>query len=123
MWHGNPANPQIGRRAGESRTGGSTERRIQAIRRHARSGAERNRRTSLRGKCGTEIRQTLRSDAAQAKAEQAAQLNVAFKLFEDMPEVVLNEIEERRSAENVARKSGKPSDRTPRRRKQNRRLN
>ena len=44
-------------------------------------------------------------ESAQAKAEQAQQLNVVYKLFEDMPEVVLNEIEDRRIAENAVRKN------------------
>ncbi|HEY4260710.1 MAG TPA: hypothetical protein VGM98_11145, partial [Schlesneria sp.] len=41
-------------------------------------------------------------DAAQAKVEQAAEMNVAYKLFEDMPEVVMNEIAARRAAEGIA---------------------
>ena len=41
-------------------------------------------------------------DSAKKKAEQAQELRVAFKLWEDMPEVVLNDIEERRSVDNVA---------------------
>ncbi|MFO1041329.1 MAG: hypothetical protein U0941_06050 [Planctomycetaceae bacterium] len=41
-------------------------------------------------------------DGAQAKAEQAAQLNVAYKLFEDMPELVLSEVAANRAAANVA---------------------
>lgn len=47
-----------------------------------------------------------RFDAAKKKVEQAQELRVAFKLWEDMPEVVLNDIEERR-AENVAQGPGK----------------
>ena len=41
-------------------------------------------------------------DGAQAKAEQAGQLNVAYKLFEDMPELVLNEVAARRASEGLA---------------------
>lgn len=41
-------------------------------------------------------------DAAQAKVEQAAEMNVAYKLFEDMPEVVMTEIAARRAAEGIA---------------------
>ena len=41
-------------------------------------------------------------DAAQAKAEQAAQLNVTYKLFEDMPELVLSEVAANRAAANIA---------------------
>lgn len=47
-------------------------------------------------------------DAAQAKAEQAAQLNVAYKLFEDMPELVLSEVAANRAAANVA--EAKPAE-------------
>ena len=39
---------------------------------------------------------------AQAKAEEANRLNVAYKLFDDLPEVVLNEVAARRAAENIA---------------------
>ena len=52
-------------------------------------------------------------ESAQAKAEEAQQLNVAFKLFEDMPEIVLNEIEDRRATENVARHRRKPAESQP----------
>ena len=45
-------------------------------------------------------------EAAQAKAEQAQQLKVTYSLWEDMPEVVMNEIEERRSVEGAARQRG-----------------
>ncbi len=48
-------------------------------------------------------------DAAQANAERAQQMRVAFKLFEDVPEVILNEIEDRRATENVARQGNAPS--------------
>lgn len=41
-------------------------------------------------------------EAAQAKAEQAEKMNVAFGLFEDMPEVVMNDIAARRAAEGIA---------------------
>jgi hypothetical protein len=44
-------------------------------------------------------------DAAQTKAEQAAQLNVAYKLFEDMPEIILSEIAARRASEGIAQNS------------------
>ena len=46
-------------------------------------------------------------ETAQAKAEQAEQLNVVYKLFEDMPDVVLNEIAARRASQNIARKDSK----------------
>lgn len=45
-------------------------------------------------------------DGAQSKAEQAAQLNVAYKLFEDMPELVLNEVAARRASEGLAQTGG-----------------
>ena len=41
-------------------------------------------------------------EAAQSKAEQAAQLNVAYGLFEDMPELVLNDVAARRASEGIA---------------------
>lgn len=41
-------------------------------------------------------------DGAQAKAEQAEQLNVAYKLFDDMPEVILSDIAARRASEGIA---------------------
>jgi len=41
-------------------------------------------------------------DGAQAKAEQAEKLNVAFGLFEDMPEIVLNDVAARRASEGIA---------------------
>ena len=46
-------------------------------------------------------------ETAQAKAEQAERLNVVYKLFEDMPDVVLNEIAARRASQNIARKDSK----------------
>ena len=46
-------------------------------------------------------------ETAQAKAEQAERLNVVYKLFEDMPDVVLNEIAARRASQNIARKDDK----------------
>jgi general secretion pathway protein D len=49
-------------------------------------------------------------DAAQSKAEEAAQINVAYKLFEDMPELVLTDIAARRAAENVAQGDGPNRD-------------
>ena len=46
-------------------------------------------------------------ETAQAKAEQAERLNVVYKLFEDMPDVVLNEVAARRASQNLARKDSK----------------
>ena len=48
-------------------------------------------------------------DGAQAKAEQAGQLNVAYKLFEDMPELVLNEVAARRVTEGLAQNAVVPN--------------
>ena len=50
-------------------------------------------------------------DGAQAKAEQAGQLNVAYKLFEDMPELVLNEVAARRASEGLAQNGAAPPTR------------
>ena len=41
-------------------------------------------------------------DAAQEKAQQAQKLEVAYKLFDDLPEVVLNDIAAHRAASNIA---------------------
>lgn len=41
-------------------------------------------------------------DSAQARAEQAAELNVAYEIFDDLPEVLLTEIAARRAAEGIA---------------------
>ena len=48
-------------------------------------------------------------DGAQSKAEQAGQLNVAYKLFEDMPELVLNEVAARRASEGLAKNAAAPT--------------
>lgn len=51
-------------------------------------------------------------DGAQAKADEAGKLNVAYALFDDMPELVLNDIAARRASEGIAQ--AKPAaDTTP----------
>jgi general secretion pathway protein D len=48
--------------------------------------------------------------AAQDKATQAQQMNVAYKLFEDRPEMLLNDIAAAMAAANVAQAEGIPGD-------------
>jgi general secretion pathway protein D len=49
---------------------------------------------------------------AQEKAQQAQQLSVAYKLFEDRPELVMNDIAAFQAASNIAQKSASPTKAT-----------
>ena len=62
----------------------------------------------LANKLMTQARKALEAgdlDTAQAKAEEADRLNVTYKLFEDLPEIVLNDVAARRASENIASKA------------------
>lgn len=49
-------------------------------------------------------------EGAKAKAEQAAKLNVSYKLFEDRPELVLNDVTAAMASSNIAQNTSFPAD-------------
>lgn len=49
-------------------------------------------------------------DGAKAKAEQAAKLNVSYKLFEDRPELVLNDVAAAMASANLAQANDFPAE-------------